>query len=607
MQNQRLKKIILFLSFSIFSVSIFAAAGGGGGGSSGGGGGGGDGGGGAIVFWIIRILFELIFRLPFPLNVIVIVLIAIAIYYFYRQSQQSSGLNSIPTNYSNTTSSVKDTALPQSFTSKNPDFNLEAFKEKARTSFKEIQNAWMLQYLGKVRKWISDGMYQRFNTQFLMMKQLEQTNEISNINIHNVFVDDVETDGVFDILHVGIQYTMYDGFESKKYTQLNDGGPSSLTEYWSFIKKSGVKEKDIYHSNNCPKCGGQLPDDGGETARCPYCSTITYLGDYDWVLAEITQADDYLNSNSKFEKQGKFAQRISSQIKNKSEFSLQNLEDKASNGYMQMMTALQLKKPEFARRFVSDNLYQKLETRIKIEPNFLFFRLYLNHVTSFDYFQNNNQDNIVIALKRSHQKITFMQPNQPTFDSVISSQNEVLILSRDVNAKAPNGSLYAHSCPSCGAPIKDTVEINCTYCNAELNSPKFEWIITDWMTAMEYENWKKLDKQNLTVNKKIDDLDELYDVRDYAFNNVMVMIAADGIFAKEEIDYATDLAKKWNYSPDKLQGLMSMAKQKELVIRMPENQKKKDKIIAQMEKVANLDGTVSAEELKILNDLKAMN
>ena len=604
MQNQNLKKLFSFILFLLLTVYIFAAAGGGGGGSSGGGDGGGSG-GGEIIFWIIRILFEIIWRLPFPINVIVLVIIAAAIYYFYKTSQASSGLNSIPT--SSYSASKKDIALPQSFVSKNTDFNVSLFKEKVRTSFKEIQNAWMLQDLSSVRKWISDGMYQRFNTQFLMMKQIDQTNEISDINIHNVFIDDVETDGVFDILHVGIQYTMYDGFESGKYTQLNDGGPSSLTEYWSFIKKSGVKEKDIYHSNNCPNCGGQLPANGGETARCPYCSTITYLGDYDWVLAEITQADDYLNSNSKFEKQGKFAQRILSKIKNKNDFSLQNLEDKASNGYMQMMTAFMLKKPETARRFVADNLYAKIESKIKTEPNYLFFRLYLNHVTSFDYFQKENKDNIVLALKRSQQRIFIANPDKPTFENVITSQNEVLILSRNINAQMPKGSLYAHSCPNCGAPIKDTVDTNCTYCTAQLNSTEFEWIISEWMTAAEYETWKKTDAPTLANNKKLDDLDELYDVRDYAFNNMMVMIAADGVFAKEEMDYANMIAKKWNYSTDKLQGLLDMAKQKELVIRMPENPKKKEKIIAQMEKVANLDGNISIEEAKILNDLKSVN
>ena len=40
-------------------------------------------------------------------------------------------------------------------------------------------------------------------------------------------------------------------------------------------------------------------------------------------------------------------------------------------------------------------------------------------------------------------------------------------------------------------------------------------------------------------------MSKLYDVRDYAFNNVMVMIAADGVFDEEEQKFAPQLAKKW--------------------------------------------------------------
>ena len=101
------------------------------------------------------------------------------------------------------------------------------------------------QELSAVRKWISDGVYQRFNTQFIMMKQIEQVNEISDINIQQVFMDDVESDGNYDIIHVGIRYSMYDAFTSNKFKQLNDGGPLQALEFWSFIKKSGVKEKDL--------------------------------------------------------------------------------------------------------------------------------------------------------------------------------------------------------------------------------------------------------------------------------------------------------------------------------------------------------------------------
>jgi predicted lipid-binding transport protein (Tim44 family)/uncharacterized Zn finger protein (UPF0148 family) len=589
----------------MFVTMVFAAAGGGGGGHSGGGGGG-DGGDGGAIIYLIYWLLRLIFMLPFPINIIVLAIIIFVVYKASKSYQAVSGLNNIPGHHPSTgfNTSTKQDKIPEDFLAKNPDFDTFKFKDKVRTAFTEIQNAWMFQDLSNVRKWISDGVYQRFHTQFIMMKQIEQMNEISNINIHHVFIDDVETDGVYDIVHVGIQYSMYDGFESKKFTRLNDGGTIQATDFWSFIKKSGVKEKDLYHTTNCPNCGGNLPADGGETAKCPYCSTITYLGDYDWILAEITQPDDYYNSNTKYEKQGKFSKKIRAQMDEKQDFSLQLLEDKASNGYMQIMTALMLKKPEITRRFVSDALYEKIEQQLKSEPAFVFNRLYLNHVTSFDFYKENGKDNIVIALKRSSQKIKNTNSSAPQFEQSIFSQDEVLIMSRDTGAGKPQGSLYAHSCPNCGAPVKDTIELNCTYCNAQLNSTKYEWIISDWMSATEYNQFKQSTNTSFAVDKNIDELDELFNVRDYALNNVMMMIAADGKIKGEEMAFAQMLARKWNYDLDKIQGFLSMATNNKLVIRMPQNEKQKKKIIALMEKAANLDNTITVDEIALLEQVK---
>ena len=605
--REQLKPYLLLFLLLTISVSVVASAGGGGGGHSGGdGGGGGDGG---AIFYLIYTLLRLIFMLPFPINIIVLAVIIYVIYKVTKSYQATSGLNSIPNfnapangSFSN---AFKRDAISQDFLSRNQDFEASKFKEKVRTAFIAIQNAWMQQDLSNVRKWISDGVYQRFNTQFIMMKQLEQVNEISNINIQYTYIDDIENDGEYEIIHVGIKFSMYDGFISKKFPQLNDGGPLDGLEYWSFIKKSGVKEKDLYHTNNCPNCGGDLPADGGETAKCPYCSTITYLGDYDWILAEITQPEDYFNANSKYEKQGQFSNKIRALIGSQQDFSLQLLEDKAANGYMQMMTAMVLKKPEIMRRFVADNLYIKLEQRMQSEAKFVFNRLYLNHVTSFDFYKDNGKDNIVIALKRSSQRIRNIDTS-PQFDRSIIAQDEVLVMSRDSGVGNPKGSLYAHSCPNCGAPIKDTVDTKCSYCDAQLNSTKYEWIISDWWSAGEYASFKQSKQGALAINNAIDQLDDLFNVRDYALNNVLMMVAADGRITPEEEQYITTLAKKWNYDIGKIQGFISLAKNNKLVLRMPQDAKQKQKIIALMEKAANLDNTVTQEEQALLEQVRSM-
>ena len=603
--NHYKKLLFLFIFLFIISINIFAAAGGAGGGHSGGGGssGGGSGDGGAI-FYLIYYLMRAIFMLPFPLNIIVLAIVVFVIYKVAKSYQAVSGLNQIP-NYANTTNAVsKQDKIPSDFTNRNPDFNKDEFKQKIRTAYVAIQEAWMQQNLSKVRKWISDGVYQRFNTQFIMMKYLDQVNEIANINIQEVFIDDVELDGNYEIMHVGIKATMYDAFESKKYPKLNDGGPLQLLEFWSFIKKSGVKEKDLYHTNNCPNCGGNLPDDGGETAKCPYCSTITYLGDYDWILAEISQPDDYYNANNKYQKQGKFSKQIRAQIGEKQDFSLQLLEDKTSNGYMQIMTALVGKKPAIARRFVSDKLFDKITNQINATAPFVFYRLYFNNVTAFDYYRENGKDNIVVAIKASTQKITNIDTNMPKYEYNITANDEVVIMSRDINAGIPQGSLYAHSCPNCGAPVKDTIDTTCSYCQAQLNSTKYEWIISDWMKANEYNQFKKSTTSSFVVDKNLDDLEDLYNVRDYALNNVLMMIAADGKITEEEINYVNTLAKKWNYDINKIQGFLQLAKNNKLVLRLPQDVKQKQKVIALMEKAANLDNNISAEELALLEQIK---
>ena len=176
---------------------MYASAGGGGGGHSGGdGSGGGD--GGAIIY-LVYWLFRLVFGLPFPINIIVFAIIIFVIYKVSKTYQANSGLNDIPGFNSNAStaysSSLKQDKIPADFLVKNPDFETAKFKEKVRTAFMDIQQAWMQQDLSKVRKWISDGVYQRFHTQFMMMKQLQQVNEISNIQIQQIFIDDVESDG----------------------------------------------------------------------------------------------------------------------------------------------------------------------------------------------------------------------------------------------------------------------------------------------------------------------------------------------------------------------------------------------------------------------------
>ena len=72
------------------------------------------------------------------------------------------------------------------------------------------------------------------------------------------------------------------------------------------------------------------------------------------------------------------------------------------------------------------------------------------------------------------------------------------------------------------------------------------------------------------------------------------------------MQFAQDLAKKWNYDLDKIQGFLMMATMNKLVVRMPQNPKQKKKIIALMEKAANLDNAITVEEKALLEQVKSL-
>jgi len=590
-QNRQsiISAIIVVLMISIYTLNVYARAGGGGGSS--GGGSGGDGG------ELIGILIYIIFMIPFPWNFVVIGFIILLGWWGNKKKKQQTVLNQLPMeNIADRQKTISN------YMQQNPAFNVEGFKAKVKQAFIQIQEAWMLKDMKKVRKYISDGMYQRLNIQFKMMNILDQKNNIENLLVKNIIIDKIESDGNFDIIHVAIQASIVDKFVSAKYPQLNSGGAEEFVEYWSFIKKKGVKEVNLFNTQNCPNCGGELPKNAGDVSQCSYCKTFTNLGDYDWILSEMTQADDYISVYSKASKESTLSQKINEIFKTNPDFSIQNIEDKASNGYLQILTAKALKDPTIMRRFVSDELFEKLSNNN--EGDIVYNRIYLNDVTLIGASQQNNKNILSIAIKSSYQRVILKDGKATLLDPVVLSKTETVMMSRDVNPELSKGSLYAHVCPSCAGPIKDTIDTKCQYCSAELNSTKNEWIITDIFGVSEYKDYYQENKNDFIAGIDIDKLESLYDVRDYAFNNVLVVMAADGKFEQQETEMAQKLAKKWGYKVERIQPMFEMAKSNGLTIRMPDNQKKQQKIFKLMEKAAAIDGVVSPEEKALLDNVK---
>lgn len=592
MKQSKLWKIasIILIIFLLCAGFVFARAGGAGGGRSGGGG---DGLGGIIIY-LFYILLNTLGLVP---TLIIVVGILVVVTVVKRLKARKTALKDL-TVRQNPVTKVQGYSK---FHERNPSFSSDDFLNKVRTAFIEIQKAWAAKDLSTVRRFISDGVYQRFNTQFQMMNLLQQENPISEVEVNNITIANFRVDGNYDIIHVAVTATMRDQFICKTNPKLNSpGGKETFLEYWSFIRKRGVENKDIYHTYNCPSCGAPLGEDMGELGTCRYCGALVNSGEFDWVLSEITQADDYARGNL-IEKAQNLKKVVSSLIAEYEDFAVQLVEDKASNGYLQVKTAEVMKDPAIMRRFVTDDAFERIKANIPDE-RIVYNRLFLNDVTLVAAQHSHDQNLLTFSVTISYQRVKLSENNRATIiDPYIQNHTQFMQMVRDTAGGRSKGSIYAHTCPSCGASVQDSLDIECAYCGNPLNSTGNEWIVSDILSFEEYRAYLSRESRELELKISSTYIDNLYDVRDYALNNVMIMIGADGVFADEERALAEELARKWKYRPEKIEPLFQLARSGRLAVRMPQDTGKRKKIFELMKKTAEADDRISPEE-KVLLD-----
>jgi hypothetical protein len=261
---------------------------------------------------------------------------------------------------------------------------------------------------------------------------------------------------------------------------MDSEGNDPFVEYWSFIRKRGAAGSnfDLFVDQSCPSCGARLPKDMGELCRCAHCQVMMNSGEFDWVLAEITQEADY-------GPQSRMASHVAPDLKKDivtvarkcADFSRQLAEDKASNAFMQIMAALATRNPAAVRRFVDDEVFGEISAMIPAR-NIIFNRIYLNESVLLEAGREGPQHWFTVGLSASLQRVELLPGEELAMvDPREQRRNYFLTMERDVEAVSEKGSLYQHQCASCGGAIGDTLDLACQYCGIALNSTRHEWIV----------------------------------------------------------------------------------------------------------------------------------
>lgn len=343
-------------------------------------------------------------------------------------------------------------------------------EEKLKTAFFAIQKAWQNKDLSQVRKWLSDGMYQKLSIQQKMMARLDQRNILENISLNAIKPKNIYTDGRYQVAEIAFSFTMDDSFISDKYPVFNESAKADTdTEYWIFVKSINDKHADLYNNNNCPNCGAPIEIQIGEICRCSNCNTLLNSASYDWVLSEIVQKESY-SANSIY----KNDQLQTLMVQDKF-FSVQRMEDIASNIFMQTMDAISGGNENRIHRFASESTLKQIAAIKSKMGGYAFDRLFVNNVTLTQFESAGDYMKFLFKLTAIYRRVSIDERIRFIDDQFKKEKFSMVLVRRKAGPK--DEQAYSFECSSCGAPFDDTTSDRCTYCDAPVVDPKRNWVL----------------------------------------------------------------------------------------------------------------------------------
>jgi uncharacterized Zn finger protein (UPF0148 family) len=347
------------------------------------------------------------------------------------------------------------------------------FKEKVIIAFYELQEAWSEQRLDLTRRYLSDGMYQKLQSQIEMMKHLDLKNKLSKIQMDRVRIAFYNEETDFLILDVEVGACLREEYRSGKFPELNSKKDESFTEYYTFIKKMNA-DKDLYNNKSCPSCGTPLKASETDITRCASCGSVTNSPEFDWILTEITQAKDFKAST----RLASYPYANLSESISSYDLCKQYLEDIASNGLVHLRMAQASNNFEKAIRYLSPEYLQTVKN-VEDEP-FFYYRFYLNDF-NLKEIKFNNETRCYDAdffYKEYFHRVRVKGSYLENMEDGVYFYDRCVTLSKHQDAFKNPYSIHRHCCTNCGAPVKNTTDIKCSFCETELNSTKADWVIT---------------------------------------------------------------------------------------------------------------------------------
>ncbi|MDQ7821298.1 MAG: Tim44-like domain-containing protein [Candidatus Eremiobacteraeota bacterium] len=185
-------------------------------------------------------------------------------------------------------------AEKQAFEARNPSFSWNEFEQLVKSTFIAIQDAWTSCAWEKARPYETEHLFSTHRYWIDRYRAEGLRNMLEDIQILKVETAKIEPDAYYESITMRIWARMKDyTIDSQgKVVDGNRNTPRKFSEYWTFIRRSGVGAGEkARHEGFCPNCGAELKVN--MAGICEFCESKITSGEFGWVLSSIEQDEAY--------------------------------------------------------------------------------------------------------------------------------------------------------------------------------------------------------------------------------------------------------------------------------------------------------------------------
>lgn len=166
------------------------------------------------------------------------------------------------------------------------EFSEGAFKAKVDNIFIQLYTAVMKQDLQRVKHFLSDEVYAKYEAKVQQLQQSNQMQIYDELNVSDTNITSViENEDNYEI-HVNL-LTKYLDYTIAKDTRafLHGNKDVRVERRINLVFTKTKQAKELKAARTCPNCGANV--DLNKTGVCSYCGSVFKLKEYDWVLKQI--------------------------------------------------------------------------------------------------------------------------------------------------------------------------------------------------------------------------------------------------------------------------------------------------------------------------------